>query len=227
MNAWEYLTLEQDVPVLYVTAVDRDRDPARPVSMSASAANLNLEQALRRVLEELGPTLYGHLRKYDPAHAARLAADPGLVLDLNDHPILYGDPGAFERMSFLPFGGPAVEVDTLRTRLAWPEHSDLADDLAELAGRYLASGLDVITVDTTSPEARASGLVSAKVIVPGTAPMTFGHKYRRTHGLPRLLNAAAQARLPRPRPAPGRAQPAPAPFPVTPPTGPPAGRRTQ
>ncbi|WP_345153771.1 hypothetical protein [Nonomuraea rubra] len=27
---------------------------------------------------------------------------------------------------------------------------------------------------------------AAKVIVPGTVSMTFGHRYRRVHGLPRL-----------------------------------------
>ena len=29
-------------------------------------------------------------------------------------------------------------------------------------------------------------MTSAKVIVPGTLPMTFGHRLRRTHGIPRL-----------------------------------------
>ncbi len=63
-------------------------------------------------------------------------------------------------------------------------HDDLADDLRDLVARFLVSGMDVIAVDTTSPEAAAGGFACAKVIVPGAVPMTFGHHYRRVHGLP-------------------------------------------
>ena len=84
---------------------------------------------------------------------------------------------------------------TFAARWTWPDPdrppgSDLAVDLAELVSRYLADGLDVVAVDTTAAEHRAGGFAAAKVIVPGTVPMTFGHQYRRIHGLPRLLSAA-------------------------------------
>ncbi|MFD2353972.1 hypothetical protein ACFSTC_38920 [Nonomuraea ferruginea] len=71
-------------------------------------------------------------------------------------------------------GGPRTTTSA-RTWPSWRDASWL-------------SGLDVIAVDITSPEAKACGMSAAKVIVPGTAPMTFGHRYRRVHGLPRLLS---------------------------------------
>ncbi|HET9256140.1 MAG TPA: YcaO-like family protein, partial [Pseudonocardiaceae bacterium] len=65
---------------------------------------------------------------------------------------------------------------------------DLATDLTTAIGRYLARGLDVIVVDQTSPEHTRGGFRCAKVIVPGALPMTFGHRYRRVDGLPRLYS---------------------------------------
>lgn len=48
-------------------------------------------------------------------------------------------------------------------------------------------------VDQTDPATRDRlGLHAAKVIVPGTLPMTFGHVNRRTLGLPRLLEVPAR-----------------------------------
>lgn len=124
------------------------------------------------------------MERYDPGYAARLAADPELVSTLSDHPILYGCPDAFARLSFLRPEGPRLSLAEVTAGLDWPTHDDLAADLATLVGRYLASGLDVIAVDTTPPE--AAGMAAAKVTVPGAVPLTFGHRYRRVHGLPRL-----------------------------------------
>ncbi|MFF0311165.1 TOMM precursor leader peptide-binding protein [Streptosporangium sp. NPDC004379] len=180
--------LEQRVPVFWVMAVDATGRPGRPRALCGTAAGLDPERALRRALDDLGPMLEGHVERYDPAEAARLAADPDEVRLLEHHPLLYGHPEAAGRLDFLPVRGPALTVAEVTARLAWPEHDDLTADLAELAGRYLASGLDVVAVDITSPEARAAGFSCAKVIVPGAMPMTFGHRYRRTHGLPRLLS---------------------------------------
>ena len=65
-------------------------------------------------------------------------------------------------------------------------NADLRDDLQAVIDRYLGTGLDVIVVDQTTPEHRAGGFSCAKVIIPGTLPMTFGHHHRRVTGLPRL-----------------------------------------
>jgi ribosomal protein S12 methylthiotransferase accessory factor len=68
----------------------------------------------------------------------------------------------------------------------YPPAADLAEDLRYAVDRYLGSGLDVIVVDQTIPEHRAAGLACAKVVIPGTLPMTFGHRHRRAAGIPRL-----------------------------------------
>ncbi|MFC4534184.1 TOMM precursor leader peptide-binding protein [Sphaerisporangium dianthi] len=180
--------LEQRVPVFWVMAVEAAGRPDRPRALCGTAAHLAPEPALLRALDDLGPMLEGHVERYDPREAARLVADSGQVRLLEHHPLLYGHPEASERLGFLPIDGPALTVADVTARLGWPEHDDLTADLAELAGRFLASGLDVIAVDITSPEARAGGFSCAKVIVPGAMPMTFGHRHRRTHGLPRLLS---------------------------------------
>ncbi|WP_165974658.1 TOMM precursor leader peptide-binding protein [Nonomuraea deserti] len=180
--------LEQRVPVFWVMAVDALGRPDRPRALCGSASHLDPERALRRALEDLAPMLAGHAERYDPASSARLAADSDEVRLLEHHPLAYGHPDAAGRLGFLPLGGSALTVAEVAARVDWPGHDDLCADLAELAGRYLAGGLDVIAVDITSPEARACGLYAAKVIVPGTMSMTFGHRYRRVHGLPRLLS---------------------------------------
>ncbi|MFB4262433.1 TOMM precursor leader peptide-binding protein [Nonomuraea sp. GTA35] len=178
--------LEQRVPVFWVMAVDALDRPDRPRALCGSASHLDPERALRRALEDLGPMLASHLERYDPAYSARLVADSDQVRLLEHHPLTYAHPDAFGRLGFLPLEGPALTLAEVTARTAWPEHDDLCADVAELAGRYLAGGLDVIAVDITSPEARACGMHAAKVIVPGTLSMTFGHRYRRVHGLPRL-----------------------------------------
>lgn len=180
--------LEQGVPVFWVMAVDASADPSRHQAVCVSGAHLDPERALRQALTELGPTLQGQAERYEPAVAARLAADPDAVERLEDHPTAFGHPEAAARLGFLPADGPARSLAEISEALAWPRHDDVAAHLAELTGRYLRSGLDVISVDITSPEARAAGLSCAKVIVPGTASIAFGHRHRRTHGLPRLLS---------------------------------------
>jgi ribosomal protein S12 methylthiotransferase accessory factor len=66
--------------------------------------------------------------------------------------------------------------------------ADLTRLLEETVGRLAAEGLEVLVVTQDEPGVRDRlGLHCAKVVVPGTLPMTFGHVNRRTTGLPRLL----------------------------------------
>ncbi|MEU7748603.1 TOMM precursor leader peptide-binding protein [Nonomuraea sp. NPDC049158] len=178
------ITLEQGVPAFWTMAVDRAGGPGRPYTMCGAAAHPYPDHALASALAELGPGIEGLTRRYDAEQAACLLADPDRVREMDDHALLYGHPDAFRRLAFLPVDGPRLPI----AGETWPARDDLAGDLAELVGRYLATGLDVIAVDTTGPEQRAGGFACAKVLVPGTASMTFGHRFRRTHGLPRLLS---------------------------------------
>jgi ribosomal protein S12 methylthiotransferase accessory factor len=177
------MPMEQRVPAFWVLALDCEGGPGRAHALCGAGAHLDPEQALRGAFVELLASL-GH--PADLEEAGRLLDDGDLVRRMEDHATLYAHPGAWSRLDFLPVDAPGRPLGELVE--PWPRHLDLADDLAELIGRYLATGLNVITVDTTGPELRAGGFTAAKVIVPGTASMTFGHRYRRTDGLPRLLS---------------------------------------
>ncbi|MFC5826352.1 TOMM precursor leader peptide-binding protein [Nonomuraea insulae] len=189
------MVMEQGVPAFWAMAVDRDGLPGRPYALCAAGAHPDPEQALRSALFELLPSIGALGDRYDADASADMLADGDRVRKMEHHRQLYCHPGAFARLAFLPIDGPGLpfaEATDARPgpggpARVWPKHDDLADDATELVRRYLATGLDVVAVDTTCPELRAGGLASAKVLVPGTLPMTFGHRYRRTHGLERPL----------------------------------------
>ncbi|WP_406314598.1 TOMM precursor leader peptide-binding protein [Streptosporangium sp. NBC_01639] len=178
------MPMEQRVPAFWVLAVDRAGGPGRRYALCGAGAHLDAEHALRSALHEMLAAV-GVCDDRPEAEAAAMIADGDLVREMRQHRQLYGHPDAYRRLAFLPADGPGRPLAELTE--PWPAHEDLADDAGELIGRYLATGLDVIAVDTTSPELASGGFASAKVIVPGTASMTFGHRYRRTHDLPRLL----------------------------------------
>lgn len=201
-------TLEQGIPSFWVLAESLAPSDGRPAALSGAGAHPHPEHALLRGLSELTGLLAVLDGPHDRAAAERLLADPGQVRTMDDHSLLYGHPDAHERLDFLTRGGPPRPLAELFTD-SWPEYDDIEDDLTELVHRYLATGLDVIFVDQTSPEHQEGGLACAKVIVPGTVPMTFGHRFRRLEGLPRLrtvprlLGHPAQASLnPHPHPFP-------------------------
>jgi ribosomal protein S12 methylthiotransferase accessory factor len=59
-----------------------------------------------------------------------------------------------------------------------------------LVDRLRTAGMDPIVVDQSNDTIREElGLHAVKVVVPGTVPMTFGHRNRRLENLPRLASA--------------------------------------
>jgi ribosomal protein S12 methylthiotransferase accessory factor len=188
-------TLEHSIPSMWVLAVDARPGPDRPAALCAAKAHPLVEQALLGALCELASLLGVRLAAYpgrDTTAIARLLADPDEVRTMEQHSALYSQPQAFDRFSFLPLNGPARSLADVAGGRRWAERTDLADDLRELVGRYLDTGLDVIVVDQTTSEHRTGGLSCVKVLVPGTLPMTFGHRFRRTTGIPRLLSVPRQ-----------------------------------
>ncbi|MGH3832323.1 MAG: TOMM precursor leader peptide-binding protein [Pseudonocardiaceae bacterium] len=192
-------TLEHGIPSFWLLAVDARPGPtrltarptARLTALCAAGAHLIPEHALLGSLCELTSALGARLAEYpdrDTAEAARLLADPDAVRTMDQHGLLYSQPQAFDRFAFLPLDGPARPLADVASRSRWPARSDLAEDLCALVGRYLDTGLDVIVVNQSTPEHQAGGLSCVKVLVPGTLSMTFGHRFRRTDGIPRLLS---------------------------------------
>lgn len=183
------LMVEQRIPVLMALARDRLRDDSRPRLACATAAHPDPATAALKALREVSAAIESLSRRYVPAVAAAMVKDPALVQEMDDHSMVYGHPDAEARLEFLD-EDTVIGAPEIAAKAAWPRHADLTDDLTELVGRYLADGLEVIAVETTSAELEGAGLASAKVLVPGTVPMTFGHRFRRTAGLPRLTTVA-------------------------------------
>lgn len=180
------VTPDHGVPCVWALA----RVPAgEPATISAAAAGTSLEGAAAAALAELGP-MVPTVRDHFPQHAERaraLAADGDRVLSMIDHYLVYGVRSAARRLAFLTEGTDRVAFGPPPAGFG---HGDLTDDLRFLIGRLADAGLDVIVVDLTTPEHEAGGLRCVKVLVPGTVPMTFGERNRRTWGLPRLLDPA-------------------------------------
>ncbi|MEU9395453.1 TOMM precursor leader peptide-binding protein [Streptomyces sp. NPDC048324] len=181
------MTLTEAIPAFWVLAQDTTGDAMRPRVVCTSGSALDPAAAVLTALGELAPIVEQEMRRY-PAEAERarlMTADPELVRVMTDHSLCNATTGAFDRFSFLLSGDRRIGWDQLG-RGPWPAHTDLRDDLTEAVDRMLAGGMDVVVVDQTSPLHEAAGLTCVKVIVPGALSMTFGHRNRRTTGLPRL-----------------------------------------
>lgn len=180
------ITTEVGVPCAWVMAIGAVNDPAEPKVACAAGAHVGLERAVLNALGELGHSLTELRRRFasEADRARSMVADPSLVVTMPDHSTLYGAYEAATRLDFLTqspnrrdLAGPAITPSG---------NANLTADLIELVGRFLAHDLDVIVVDQTTDEHRAGGFSCAKVLVPGTLPMTFGHHRRRVRGLSRL-----------------------------------------
>ncbi|MFY1655266.1 TOMM precursor leader peptide-binding protein [Solwaraspora sp. WMMB762] len=199
-------TNDLGVPTVLALVLHRDPTSGAPQAFFAAGAHPDPRSALRSAaaeavvdvfsLPEVARNRPGHL---DPDRLQAMFDDPRLVTGLEEHVAVNTLPQARQRYEFLLTGdAPAHWRDV------WPGRPAPVTDLAVLLGetveRWAAHGLEVIVVDQTDPAARDRlGLHSAKVIVPGTLPMTFGHVHHRTRGLDRLLRVPAQlGRLPAP-----------------------------
>ena len=128
----------------------------------------------------------------------RMLTDPTEVRRIEDHVFLYTLPEARHRYEFL-LGAEPLPWQEVWTDPA-PTATDLTTVLTDLVGRLGDLGLETVVIDETDPWVRDQlGLFTAKVVVPGTLPMTFGHVHRRTRDLPRLLQVPYElGRLPAP-----------------------------
>jgi ribosomal protein S12 methylthiotransferase accessory factor len=177
-------TTETGIPCVWAMATRPRPKPGELARFCAAGAHLVPERAVFSALAELGSQLPNAVERYQTVPAL---TNPDEVRTIFDHAALYGDPQAAARFDFLGRGAQRALADIGRAPIA---NLDLRDDLIEVIGRYLAQGLDVIVVDQTSPEHRAAGLVAVKAIIPGSVPLTYGHRRRRLRGLPRLLSVA-------------------------------------
>lgn len=182
-------TMEYGMPTFWLAAEGAAADGPRV--LAGAGAHPDPAQAIAGGLHELIGSVMATQHAYPRRRAEGLAmlADPDRVLRMEDHSLLGALPEARDRYAFL--------LDADHGRLALPDvpglvttGSDLRADLDLAVSGVLAAGLDVLVVDQTMPELRRTGLSCVRVLVPGAVPMTFGHRNRRTVGLPRLTGGA-------------------------------------
>lgn len=199
-------TNDLEVPTVLALVLHRDPTSGAPQAFFAAGAHPDPRAALRSAaaeavvdvfsLPEVARNKPGHL---DPDRLQAMFDDPRLVTGLEEHVAVNTLPQARQRYEFLLTGAAPTHW-----REVWPGRPAPVTDLAALLGetveRWAARGLEVIVVDQTDPVVQDRlGLHSAKVIVPGALPMTFGHVHHRTRGLDRLLRVPAElGRLPAP-----------------------------
>ncbi|GHI04199.1 hypothetical protein AQI88_35485 [Streptomyces cellostaticus] len=166
-----------DAPRTFLAA-GAHHDPRVAIRSAVTEVVTNVQEAARRSAPG-GPR--------DPERLRPMLDRPELVLDLDDHVGLNTLPEAQPRLDFL-FTGSAETPWYERWPGAPEPVADLTLLLERTVERLAAEGLEVIAVTQDEPGVGDRlGLHCAKVIVPGTLPMTFGHVNRRTAGLDRLL----------------------------------------
>ncbi|MGW9440049.1 TOMM precursor leader peptide-binding protein [Streptomyces sp. NPDC055607] len=180
-------TVEHGVPTFLALATDRGGRAGRPAHLCAGGSGPNAEAAVLGALGELTtmidvfPRYYADRRR----EAERMVDDPAAVREMLDHLLLYSHPAASHRFDFLEERTRTTFAD-LSARWPWPDHPDLRLHAEEIAARFLDVATDVVVVDQTGPDHHRAGVHCVKTIVPGAVPLTFGHAFRRTDGLPRL-----------------------------------------
>jgi len=183
-------TLDHAIPCLWIMGIDEQNRPGWPKVHCVASADPHPEQAFAKGLRELTIALSVAPQRYQEGRtaAAEMLKNPDAVKGMPDHSLLYYQPEAFARFDFLFHAPQYTFQEAFRTSYTEPllAHNDLRDDLNVLIEHYLTLGTDIVVVDQTAPECEADGLRCVKVLMPGMLPMTFGHPYRRTTGLPRL-----------------------------------------
>lgn len=196
------------LPAVVSLVLCRDAGSAAPQAFFAAGAHPDPLEAIRSAVVEAVVSVgaVAEMERTSPGRLDRerlrpMLDEPELVTGMEDHTALSTLPEARSRFDFLLAGAAPRPWQQV-----WPGTPQPAPDLgaflAETTARVVRAGMDVVVVDQTDPVVRdALGLYAAKVLVPGALPMTFGHLYRRTRGLPRLLEVPWRlGRLPdRPR----------------------------
>ncbi len=184
------LTLDHAVPCLCLLGVDEQGREGKPKAFVAAGSHPHPEQALVKALREFAMFLAfpRPLDQQSRAQALAMLEDASLVQHMEQHPLVYYLPEAFERLHFL-YRTPRRQTFQEAFHDVYqemPAQMDLRDDLESLIGYYLKRGTDVIVVDQTAPEHASCGLRCVKVMMPGMLPMTFGQHNRRITGFERL-----------------------------------------
>jgi ribosomal protein S12 methylthiotransferase accessory factor len=205
--------MDLKIPSVIALALRRD-DEVGSLTVGA-AASLDPEDAVRSALLECATTIVEipAMFRAKEQHVRGLALDYSKVHAVMDHALLYAIPEMAARVTWL-YSNPLQRSfdDCYRAERAWYAQGDIGADLEKVVCELQRCGLgEAVVVDLTTPEQHQLGLYTVRVIVPGLAPIDFGHPRNRVEHLPRLRTAPAVAGL-APAELSGR-NPLPHPFP--------------
>ncbi|MGW0775975.1 TOMM precursor leader peptide-binding protein [Streptomyces sp. NPDC002835] len=204
------------VPVVTGVAERFDKGPAR--MCFGAGASLDPEAALAAALCEIATDSVQLKQRFerDADGYRAMAADFEKITSLHDHPLVYAVPEMGRHADFLlrqSAPAPLLTVADLAWSRADGSGPDVRDDLLAAVDAVTSAGFDVVVVDQTTPEQRALGLYTVKVLVPGLLPLDFGWTRQRARHMPRMRTALREAGL-RPDDLPESGlNPGPHPFP--------------
>ncbi len=205
-----------DLAIPSVIAIGRRRDRELGSLVVGAAASTDCEEAVRSALYEAATSIVEAqgMVKASEKHLRELAENFGRVITVADHSHLYGLPHMADRIQWL-YGNPQVRSteEAFPREGRWYSQGNIGEDLSYCLAALERRGLqEVVVVDMTTREQRQLDLKTVRVIVPGLAPIDFGHPRNRAAGLPRLFSAPAHAGL-RPVDNSDALNPLPHPFP--------------
>ncbi|MCH0541434.1 TOMM precursor leader peptide-binding protein [Streptomyces sp. MUM 203J] len=158
--------------------VSTSEEPESPATLITAGSGLTVEKALLGAVHEMAaaaPAITVAYRRRRPELERALDA-PDLVRHMEDHALVGALPGARPWFSFLLDAPPP---DAAPGPAAHRPAGDVAADLAAVLAAARRDGHEVFVVDHTTSELQRLGLNCVKAVVPGTVPMTFGHRHRR------------------------------------------------
>lgn len=205
------MTMENGIPSIWALA--KSVSPGKMNLICAAGAHLDPVRAAKSAIHELAGRLIFLQEKFetDLEHFKQMLDDPFLVLQMEDHAMLYGLPQAEERLQFLLDGQRPLRTfdEEFKPKAS---HADLTDDLKDTIEVFRRLNLDVIAVDQSSLETLRNGLHCVKVLIPGMLPMTFGHHLQRLTGLKRALRVPVKLGYAKEPLTAGQLNPHPHPF---------------
>jgi ribosomal protein S12 methylthiotransferase accessory factor len=180
-------TTDFGLPVVLAAGINRVNEAPRLIY--GAAAHWDPDRALANAFYEAAAGIVGQRVRFpqELERGEQLVKDDSLVLSIEDHVLAGAMPSAFSRASFLFQDQPLQSMsERFASQYAEAPTGDLTEILSRLARRIIARGYDIVIINQTAPELRASDLYCVRVLVPGLMPMTFGHDFRRIYGLERL-----------------------------------------
>lgn len=163
-------TTDIAVPSYVCLLVDERRSP--PMLTVGGAAHLDPVRAAAKALLEAVQTREWAKFLEGQEHKAVFAEDYSDVDDFEDHVALYAFGDHLHAASFL--------LDAASAKHDWSSLSrgDAALDLATVSGMLAESGLEIFTVDLTTPDVAQCGCWVTRALIPQLQPLDASHRHR-------------------------------------------------